>query len=53
MVFTDFPGLPSAESPVVNNLDLTLVEMDTGFTLYGNGLEDSVNNVEQVTHLHS
>lgn len=50
LVWTDYPGAPQAKNPLVNDLDLAVVD-PAGRRLYPNGLTapDRVNNVEQVT----
>ncbi|KAL9650717.1 hypothetical protein ABK040_001771 [Willaertia magna] len=49
LVWTDYPGSPSAKIQLVNNLDLVIKNEKSGQELYGNGGRDYVNNVEQVT----
>jgi PGF-pre-PGF domain-containing protein len=46
LVWTDYPAAAYASTTLVNNLDLTVT--CPGETYFGNGVLDSVNNVEQV-----
>ena len=47
LVWTDPPGQPQAQQPLVNDLDLEVVTPD-GAVLRGNGVVDRVNTQEQV-----
>ncbi|WP_406661021.1 PGF-pre-PGF domain-containing protein [Methanolobus sp. ZRKC3] len=46
LVWTDYPGIPLADSQLVNNLDL--IVFSNGSTFYGNGAPDTSNNVEGI-----
>jgi subtilisin family serine protease len=48
LVWTDYPASPRAAVTLVNNLDLTVRNEETGELRHGNGGKDFVNNVEQV-----
>ena len=49
LTWTDPPGTPISQNPIVNNLDL-IVELNDGAPLYGNdNPTDAVNTVETVT----
>lgn len=49
LVWTDYPASPTVQKALVNNLDLVVRSAGLhGRVLLGNGVEDSVNNVEQV-----
>jgi hypothetical protein len=48
------PRSPSATTCLVNDLDLTVQASGlAGYTLYGNGQPDRLNNVERVSVLHN
>lgn len=49
LVWMDYPASPSAAISLVNNLDLIVVDEESGTKHLGNGRKDFVNNVEQVT----
>lgn len=49
LVWTDYPASPAVQKALVNDLDLVVRSAGLhGRVLLGNGIEDSVNNVEQV-----
>ena len=48
LVWTDPPAQPLANTPLINNLDLT-VQIGAGAPVAGNGAPDRANTVEQVT----
>ena len=56
LVWTDYPGLPSASFALVNNLDLEVTPPGSSVTLFGNNFNNSIrpqmrdflNNVEKV-----
>ncbi len=62
LVWSDYPGLPSAAKELVNNLDLIVTAPNGSTTYYGNhfsngwsttgGITDTVNNVENV-YIHN
>lgn len=50
LVWADYPSQTSAAVNLVNDLDLTVQAAGlAGYTLYGNGQPDHVNNAEQVS----
>ncbi|GMH38149.1 hypothetical protein BSKO_06033 [Bryopsis sp. KO-2023] len=50
LVWTDYPASPSSRKALVNDLDLVVRSAGLqGRVLLGNGVEDRVNNVEQVS----
>lgn len=52
LVWTDYPASPSVGKALVNDLDLVVRSAGIhGREFYGNGMEDRVNNVEQVAVL--
>lgn len=49
LVWSDYPGQPNSAQALVNDLDLRVTNRKTSATFMGNGHEDHLNNVEQVS----